>query len=553
MDIHRILIVLRRRAYIVVLSMLSAGLLLYAMNASKPPIYAAKTIFFLAQPIAPDQRPSYDTLLFNDRIIPTYAELIRSTPVMKDVINQLNLPLDDKTLLADTEIIVVRNTQLLQLQVENESAQTAADIANTIVRVFNQRQAAAQQAEIVERQRQLLDSLNAAQADTDRTRELLQAAQARNDAAETQRLSEMLVEYQGDYKRLNEQIALTQNAVTAFGLQLAVVEPAQPVTISVRTNTVILTGLGAIFGALFSVALVLAMELLNTRIRSYEDAAGVPKLRLLRPVLPLGLATSGVTASGAYRELCLQSSMSANDGPRTWLISGVMPGFDVSDMIVLLGITLAQAGQRVVLVDVKFDQPTLHSLFGQSNAAGLSTALQQERPMVRDYVLQLTDRNLLLLPTGPVALGVSGQLAARRFEAVVRQLQRDYDIVLFHTLAPAASVDAAVIGRLCDAALLFVQTGTTRKQVLQRAVEQLAAGGLNEMQMVLVKGRRRIPSVSSIRAWLEQRGTSLARPAAQPAAYPATQVSAPVYSAASPAYVEPQPIAGIDRVDSLDE
>ena len=223
MDIHRILIVLRRRAYIIVLSMLGAGLLLYAINASKPPIYAAKTTFFLAQPIAPDQRPSYDTLLFNDRIIPTYAELIRSTPVMKDVINQLDLPLDDKALLAASEIIVVRNTQLLQLQVENESAQTAADIANTIVRVFNQRQLAAQQAEIAERQRHLLDTLNAAQANTDRTKELLQAAQARNDLAETQRLSAMLTGYQDDYQRLNKQIALAQNAVTAFGWQLSVV------------------------------------------------------------------------------------------------------------------------------------------------------------------------------------------------------------------------------------------------------------------------------------------------------------------------------------------
>ena len=113
-----------------------------------------------------------------------------------------------------------------------------------------------------------------------------------------------------------------------------------------------------------------------------------------------------------------------------------------------------------------------------------------------------------------------------------------------------------MIGRLCDAALLFVQAGATRKQVLQRAVEQLAAGGLSGMQMVLIKHRRTIPSLASARAWLKQRSEQIREPARQetrPPAYPPVPAAAPAYSATPAVYAAPSAVAALDDDDPLDE
>lgn len=485
--------------------MLVASCIVYAMNAAKAPLYAAKTTFFITQSAQPDQKPSYDDLLFNERMIPTYAELIRTSPILKSVISELGLSIDQETLLNRTEIIVVRNTQLMQLQVEDQDPQVAADIANTMIRVFNESQATKQQIETSARQQELIAELGEALAKNKATEERLHTAQAAHNVTETQRLSETLTQDQHTYNALNEQIAAMQNDSTAFDLQLTIAEPARAIPVSVRANTTILTGLGAILGAIAGTVLAFALALLNTRIYTYQDAADIAKLKMLRPVLPIGLPRRGVSALEMYRELCLYSGITTSPGPHTWLLSSAAAFFDSSEMVMLLGIMLAQTGRRVVLVDTKFGQPSLHSVFGRSNVIGLSDALQRQRPLVRDYLQQLTDQNLFLLPTGPNAPEVSNQLASRRFEWLVKQLQREFDVVLFHAPAPQSSGNAATVGRLCDVALLVVGAGTIRKHSLRRVVEQLAATGTAEICMVLAKRARAIDRLAGFRARLGAR------------------------------------------------
>ena len=180
--------------------------------------------------------------------------------------------------------------------------------------------------------------------------------------------------------------------------------------------------------------------------------------------------------------------MAALERPlHTLLVTSSDPDEGKSTTLANLAVTLAQAEQRVILVDCDLRRPALHTLFGVTNEAGLTTLLVDKAPKI---TLQPTGVDgLRLLTAGPTTLRPSDVLGSRRMDALIERLKSEADIVLFDAPPITAATDALVLATKLDGVLLVAQSGKTRRDRARNAVQSLQKVHVHVVGVVLTNAK----------------------------------------------------------------
>jgi non-specific protein-tyrosine kinase len=190
-------------------------------------------------------------------------------------------------------------------------------------------------------------------------------------------------------------------------------------------------------------------------------------------------------AAEAYRTLRTNIQFSSLDKPiQTLLATSTAPDEGKSTTLANLAVTIAQAEQRVILVDCDLRRPSVHTLFGVPNEQGLTTAIlaQVEGPLP----LQATSvPGLSLLTSGPLPPRPADLLGSRRMEQLIARLRNEADMVLFDTPPVVAVTDAAVLATRVDGVLLVLQAGQTRRDRAREARQKLEKVKANIIGVVL--------------------------------------------------------------------
>lgn len=190
-------------------------------------------------------------------------------------------------------------------------------------------------------------------------------------------------------------------------------------------------------------------------------------------------------AAEAYRTLRTNIQFSSLDKPlHTLLFTSTAPDEGKSTTLANLAVTMAQAEQRVILVDCDLRRPTLHTLFGVPNEPGLTSVIlqQDEAPLpLRETGVP----GLRLLTSGPLPPRPADLLGSRRMEALIARLRREADMVLFDTPPVIAVTDAAVLATRLDGVLLVLQAGKTRRDRAREAHRLLEKVKANIVGVVL--------------------------------------------------------------------
>ncbi|RME60475.1 MAG: polysaccharide biosynthesis tyrosine autokinase [Caldilineae bacterium] len=127
---------------------------------------------------------------------------------------------------------------------------------------------------------------------------------------------------------------------------------------------------------------------------------------------------------------------------------------------------MAQAGDRVVVVDGDLRRPRQHEIFALPNETGLTNWLQQGG----DPPLQETGQaGLRLLTAGPLPPNPVALLGTKRLTDLLSTLAEEADYVLVDAPPVLAVTDAALWASKVDGVLLAVTAGRTRREHAQRA------------------------------------------------------------------------------------
>lgn len=177
-------------------------------------------------------------------------------------------------------------------------------------------------------------------------------------------------------------------------------------------------------------------------------------------------------AAEAYRTLRANLHFAALDAPfKSLVVTAPSSLEDKTTAAANLGVVLAQAEKRVILVDADLRQPRLHTLFGLDNAAGLLDALDAAQ---LDQIVQPTGVDgLSVLSSGKLSVVPSDALSSSRMTRLIQQLETLADMVIFDTPPVLAVSDAALLSSQTGGALLVIDAGKTRREQAQAAKDVL--------------------------------------------------------------------------------
>jgi len=263
----------------------------------------------------------------------------------------------------------------------------------------------------------------------------------------------------------------------------------------------IVIGAGTLIGAMFMVAFVLTRQMFR---RGVEDPVDIELLGL--PVyasIPFSakgqqiVAQPGTAArrDGKQRLLAFRSpsdlAMEALRTLRTSLhfarfemknnmlmIAAPSPGVGKSFVCANLAVTMAQAGQRVLLIDADMRRGTLHLALGTRADGGLSELISGRIDEVQAVRKVGGTDNLAFISRGTIPPNPSELLMHPRFTALLDKLAQQYDIVVIDTPPVLAVTDAAVIGHHVGTCLMVVRWGLNQQREIALAKQRMEQNGV---------------------------------------------------------------------------
>lgn len=154
----------------------------------------------------------------------------------------------------------------------------------------------------------------------------------------------------------------------------------------------------------------------------------------------------------------------------TLLVAAVDDGAEKSAAVANLAVVMAQAGDRVVLVDGDLRRPQQHEIFGLSNQAGLSSWLQNggAAPLQASGV-----DGLQVLVAGPAAGNPVALLSTRKLADCLAELSATASYVVIDAPPVLAVTDAALWASQVDGVVLLINAGATKREQAQRAQQIL--------------------------------------------------------------------------------
>jgi polysaccharide biosynthesis transport protein len=270
--------------------------------------------------------------------------------------------------------------------------------------------------------------------------------------------------------------------------------------------------LATVFGVLLGLGAAMALEALDTKVRTEDEAAslsgGVPVLGTI-PRMRDGARSNGrrgaVHADGvlaarlvtrrdpgspvaeAYRALRTNITFAGVDrAPQVLVITSAMPGDGKSTSAANLAVTLAQQGTATLLVDADLRKGLLHHMLDARKEPGLTHVLLGRATLdeaVQQLEVAVDGVPLSFLPAGVFPPNPAELLGSAKMRELMAELRKRYAVIVLDAPPLSAVTDAAVLGGMADTTLLVARAGSTEKEALRHAAGRLemlrtAVGGV---------------------------------------------------------------------------
>ncbi|WKV51856.1 tyrosine-protein kinase Wzc [Dickeya fangzhongdai] len=299
---------------------------------------------------------------------------------------------------------------------------------------------------------------------------------------------------------MNKQQELSINKASTVG-NVRIIDPAVVQLKPVKPKKTLVILLAAMLGGVASVGFVLLKTLLHRGIESPEQLeelginvyASVPlsewqqkkdrefasksRKRNTRSDSLLAVGNPADLAIEAIRSLRTSLHFAMMEAKNNVLmISGASPGIGKSFVSANLGAVIAQAGQRVLIVDCDMRKGYAHHLMGATPEKGLSDILSGQVDAQQALRPTAVD-NLFFIPRGQIPPNPSELLMHSNFTAFVDWAVRQFDIVLLDTPPILAVTDAAIISRQAGTSLLVARFEMNTPKEVEISIRRFEQNG----------------------------------------------------------------------------
>jgi len=320
------------------------------------------------------------------------------------------------------------------------------------------------------------------------------------------------------YSNYNDQLHSIKIKKSENVDEVSIIKPAVPNYTPINTSTSVATisFIGLFLGMIIGLVASFVFEALDTSIGTIEDVEeylGVSVVGLIPQIefndikfkksslqrgidkekeisedlarLVIHYAPKSVLAE-SYRSLRTNIQfISFEQEAKVLLFTSSSPREGKTTTIVNLALTMAQSGNKVLLVDADLRKPALYRIFGLEKGHGLSEIILSKRHW-RECVKTVTDiitgelgmsdiilmpgiDNLHIITCGTIPPNPSELLNSDNMDDFIDSIKKEYDMVLFDCSPVLPATDSAVLGRKVDGIVLVYAVGNVSRSSLKRA------------------------------------------------------------------------------------
>ncbi|MGC5077584.1 polysaccharide biosynthesis tyrosine autokinase [Agrococcus sp. DT81.2] len=433
-NLSHVLEALRKLWALVVGLTLLAGAAGYLISASAQPMFESRASLYFALNQGTSGADLNQGSTYTQNQMLSFARLATSSRVLEPVIEELGLGTTPHELSRSIAITIPQDTVILDVTATSADRDRAAAIANTV----------------------------------------------------SQRVAAVVQE------------VAAESVEGAATISAAVIDDAVPAAGQSSPNTLRDTLLAAVVGFLLGVLAAFIATMADTRVRNEAAVARVTDLPVLGAVtrskrnVDAGLIVAREPHSPVAEDMRrIQSALafSALDGTsRRLLITSASPGEGKSTFSTNLAVTLAEAGERTLVIDADLRRPRVDQLFGLDRSVGLTTALMGK--------IRITEAIVAWRAGGPDVL-TSGKLppnpatvvTSQAFRAVLDGAAERYDAVIVDSPPVLTVADSNLLAPLVDGVVIVVDASKTRRPQLANTVRSIESAGGRILGIVLNKAR----------------------------------------------------------------
>jgi capsular exopolysaccharide synthesis family protein len=502
MELRQYMAIVMRWWWLTILLTIAAGATSYAVSRRQPLVYEATTTLMVGQSIQATELTNND-ILASERLARTYADIAQRQPVLQSTIETLSLNSTWRELKKRVTVKPVQDTQLLEITIEASSPEEAQVIADEVARqLILLSPSALQNQEQDENQRFVRQRLEGLQAKIgagqERMKELeaamagsLSAQQVQELQSEINTLERLITDWENTYTQLL--IFIDSKESPNY---LAVIEPAQINPDPVRPHLGLNTLIASVVGLSLALGLIFLLEYLDDTLKSADDldqSLGLTSLGAISQIKGRRYQDRLIAsqdpfspASEAYRMIRSNIQFMAIDRPvKSIMVTSSTPGEGKSFTVANLGIAMAQAGLKTIIVDTDLRRPVQHQVFTVPNLEGLTDLLRSPEIEINSHLKHTRFENLQVITCGTLPPNPSEVLGSQRMGQLLASLNEMADVVIYDSPPAVAVADSAVLSRRVDGVVLVIEAGQTRRDVARQAIMNLQQAGAHILGGVL--------------------------------------------------------------------
>lgn len=174
-------------------------------------------------------------------------------------------------------------------------------------------------------------------------------------------------------------------------------------------------------------------------------------------------------------------------GIKTILFTSCYPNEGKSDILFQLAKEIGKTGKKVLVVDADIRKSVYVKRYRINQSVnGLSQYLSGQ--VDRQWIEYITNfENVSMIFAGPMAPNPSELLEEERFAELLKEKRQQYDYILIDTPPMMNIIDAAIVGKVCDGAVMVIESELVSYRMAQRVLSQLQKSGCRILGAVLNK------------------------------------------------------------------